>query len=108
MGDPMRIETRKIEHTTYGPTSIPVWAVTFAIMSDGGYDTLSTVYVLGLSHRDVASVDQEARKELHRISSQIAAAGAGTPTEPTERPSGESERERKWREGQSQGSGWAV
>ena len=55
-----------------------------------------------------ADAEGQAIAELHRISSQIAAAGSG-PGPSTPPSAGESERERKWRENQEQsGSGWAV
>lgn len=80
MAKSTRVQTRKIEHVPYGSTGIPMWAVTFTVVDTSGYDALFTIHVLGLPERDIASVDAEARKELHRISSALA--GEGPAPEP--------------------------
>lgn len=86
MSDAVEIRSRRIEHKNIGAANAPIWEVEFVI-PNGVEETAIKVRIPGHLDLDVAEVDAKARRELHRISSRIAASGvAGMSQDQAEEP----------------------
>ncbi|MBP2495255.1 hypothetical protein ABID82_002413 [Methylobacterium sp. PvP062] len=107
MADPT-ITVQGVVRETNPNTRQSGWRATLRITEDAGPQYEFSAWYNDTTE-DLAAIVAQAKADLHRISSQLAAGAAQTPDPSTPSDLGESERERKWREGQERaGSGWAV